>query len=455
MCNDTGYSELLYKGVEITKKDREAYIYLKKEIENKINKRKLWLIFIVMVLLLSVFNVQVDMAIFQTLSETDKYVFVILFSCIGLFIQMGIAIRIREESFNKIKEIYLCSIPYEVNTGERKWNIMWVLLSIVTPDYKFAKQYKDKIKDVYIQHVRRNECMCHCSCDLEYKDIRGLCIHCYDSIKFMNKFFIKFSNWKNLIVTMYIVLAMIIWMMLLKFQVFQNNGIEKLGDMIFIILFSLLVYRLVSRSIEIAVAFYFDIVRVNSKIFYIDNDKVGSDDAKKPSSIYVHKWRNSYIRKPLRLSLAIHSLFELILMFTMMFLLTFIICNGLKVQENMNREPAFSMSQIKGPFLSTPIDGNEEFESPKDKDDNKIKEYISTKKIYEFFLYSISLSFFNISYINYGFGIWNILHVWQVTMSMILIILSIASYLGGDDSLLKREEEFFANVLPSISKENL
>ncbi|MBL2347128.1 hypothetical protein ELJ07_33810, partial [Klebsiella pneumoniae] len=68
--------------------------------------------------------------------------------------------------------------------------------------------------------------------------------------------------------------------------------------------------------------------------------------------------------------------------------------------------------------------------------------------------YATSICFFNISSVNYGFIVWNILHVWQVAMSMILIILCIAAYLGNDDDMYTRESKFFARTLRKIPLKN-
>ncbi|WDL93024.1 hypothetical protein JCR32_04170 [Bacillus sp. HNR-4] len=436
---------LFYEEMEISREDENAYIRVKEKVEYKINKHKISILCIGIVSFLCASQVKVDVGIFQLYSVSFTDVSTVLWAILGVAIQWIIAYRVREGAFNKITDAYLCSKWYsdkkltEYRTEKKQSkviNIVSFLRYILTPDYKFAKMYKEKIKETYLCHTRSKKCKCYCESTSNYVDTKGLCIHCYDSIKFMNKFLIKFSNWRNLIITMYLTLITLIWFVVLQFET-SEKFIGGLGIVVFIILFSLLISRLISRSIEIALAFYIDIVRVNGKIFYL----IGDD--KEESSRYVHNWRNSYIRKPLRLSLAIHSLFELILTFTMVFLLTFIIFNSENTQKKEGLSPVMSAFCCNECFISDSAD--EEI--------NKIKDYVPNKKIYEFFLYSISLSFFNISYINYGFWLWNILHVWQVTMSMVLIILSIAFYLGGDDKLLKREEKFFANVLPYLNRD--
>lgn len=69
-----------------------------------------------------------------------------------------------------------------------------------------------------------------------------------------------------------------------------------------------------------------------------------------------------------------------------------------------------------------------------------------SSNFYNYFLYGVSMSFFNFSYTNYNLWIWNLLHVWQVIVSIVLIILFVASYLGLEDNMVKRDEEFFKQL---------
>ncbi|PDZ41603.1 hypothetical protein CN520_28685 [Bacillus cereus] len=275
----------------------------------------------------------------------------------------------------------------------------------VNIDYTIASRYKKELEEkIFI------ECRCDCKNNTKYvSEKNGRCINCYDLYKFSNKFFIKFSNWLN-------VACVAFGMFLLLISLIFGDFCKELKDMFIIVLFTMLSYRLISRSLEIGRAFYSDAVRVDSKIFVLNENQSSKCDLTYKEKIYLHKWKNSYIRKPMRISLAVHSLFELTLMFAMMYILTFLI---------------FNVGAL---------------------DTSKVGEYITGTGIYEFLLYSISLSFFNISFINYGLLAWNILHVWQVAMSMILIILSLAAYLGEGDDVSERESDFYASVLSRKTK---
>ncbi|KQL33589.1 hypothetical protein AN960_20885 [Bacillus sp. FJAT-25509] len=236
-----------------------------------------------------------------------------------------------------------------------------------------------------------------CICGIQMYQYEELCVQCHDSIRIMNKFFIKFSNWLN--VTLTCVLGTLIVGMLL----FKNSVVTFF---IYILFFTLL-YRLLSRTIEIGTAFYKDVVQVKARIF----GKVGN------KKIYLHGWKDSFIRKPLRISLAVHSLFELLISFFLLYILTYFLFNEI----------------IIDPLTKS-----------------KITDYISGESILDFIFYTISITFFNISYTNYNLWLWNLLHVWQVTLSTILIVLSIASYLSYDDDVSERDADFFEDVLPKI-----
>ncbi|MCC2517814.1 MULTISPECIES: hypothetical protein [Bacillus cereus group] len=268
-------------------------------------------------------------------------------------------------------------------------------------------------------------------CGKNYIDKDDLCIQCNDSLKFMTKFHVKFSNWYNLVISIFLAVAVI-------FIGIHGNYSYPKG--IIYTLFILLLLRLVSRTIEIAKAFYDDVVQVGVRIYNKKNEKV-----------YLHDWKNTYIRKPLRISLAIHSLLELVLMFTCAYILTFIMFGNQIGFQDKESEKSFKhemVTEVKSEQNITKVYIEKESSS------SKINDYIVEGKVYEFFVYAVSICFFNISYINYGVPLWNILHVWQVTMSMVLIILCIAAYFGRSDDMYKRESEFFARTLEEVNGQN-
>lgn len=316
--------------------------------------------------------------------EIDSVFWLIFLPFISIVFYIFFSYILHRIAFSCVRRVYFTSNLKLPNLFNKiKYIISWLF----TPDLMLSKHYKAK----YIELIKADE---SCKCESHKYKNDELCIQCYDSIRIMNKFFIKFSNWLNVIFSVTIGIVVLIIIMV-------DIGYKNI---ILFYLFCSLIYRLFSRTIEIALAFYKDVVQVNGRIFRKDNKK-----------IYLHGWMNSFLRKPARISLAVHSLFELLVTFFLLYLLTFLL---------------FGDS-----LLNT----------------NKVNDYIIGNSIFEFILYTISVMFFNISYINYGFILWNILHVWQVTLSTILIVLSIASYLGYEDDLYKRENDFFVNVLPKIN----
>ncbi|MGM2783094.1 hypothetical protein ACS2Q5_34415, partial [Bacillus cereus group sp. Bce022] len=67
---------------------------------------------------------------------------------------------------------------------------------------------------------------------------------------------------------------------------------------------------------------------------------------KKNEKVYLHDWKNTYIRKPLRISLAIHSLLELVLMFTCAYILTFIMFGNQIGFQDKESEKSFKHEMV-------------------------------------------------------------------------------------------------------------
>ncbi|MEM5681791.1 hypothetical protein AAHB46_25450 [Bacillus paranthracis] len=134
-------------------------------------------------------------------------------------------------------------------------------------------------------------------------------------------------------------------------------------------------------------------------------------------------------------------------MFTCAYILTFIMFGNQIGFQDKESEKSFKhemVTEVKSEQNITKVYIEKESSS------SKINDYIVEGKVYEFFVYAVSICFFNISYINYGVPLWNILHVWQVTMSMVLIILCIAAYFGRSDDMYKRESEFLLEHLKKL-----
>ncbi|AAP08250.1 MULTISPECIES: hypothetical protein [Bacillus] len=276
---------------------------------------------------------------------------------------------------------------------------------LYSPDYHFASYFKNRIKEFH-----KNPAIKLHKCE-EYTYVSKkdkLCIHCWDSIKNANKFFIEFSNWINLTYTF-----------LLVFLAFSFIFIQN--DVAHLIFLFYLLFRTLSRSTEIIFAFYKDVVRVNFALFEDLSQKKTVE-----SVIYIHKWRYSNLRKPARISLAVHSLMEMALTFSLLyFLVTKVFYEQMLQSPSIVNLISYS-SLIHYDTMKNLLDFSTYF--------------------YNYFLYGVSMSFFNFSYTNYNLWIWNLLHVWQVIVSIVLIILSVASYLGLEDNMEKRDEEFFKQL---------
>ncbi|MEK4739054.1 hypothetical protein MHH66_22595 [Bacillus sp. FSL H8-0492] len=411
--------ELVYEKKQIDERSEYYWNSIKKKVENYFS----WIKGISIILLAVMFVISTVQPInLKFPIEHISKGTIILSICGGIVFHMIITFIIHviafyfvtgEGNFKKYapSDVFMDNVVDQEITGEvvagekRNWFLKLprqIFNWTVNIDYTLASVYKKKLeKNIFMK----------CNCNTRYISRKNKrCMDCYDLYKFLNKFFIKFSNWLN-------VSCVALGMSSLLFFLIWGDNFKEIKDIFIIVASAALFYRLVSRSLEIGKAFYADAVRVDSKIFFLNRyqKKEAENDEgtyiQYKEKVYLHKWKNSYIRKPMRISLAVHSLFELTLMFAMMYILTFLI---------------FDVNSL---------------------DHSKVGEYIKGDWSYEFLLYSISLSFFNISFVNYDLWIWNILHVWQVAMSMVLIILSIAAYLGESDDVSERESDFYAAVL--------
>lgn len=251
---------------------------------------------------------------------------------------------------------------------------------LLFPDYLFALRYKKIIRNIY-----ENNCVHNCSEKKCYciKDRDKICINNWDSIKIKTKYFVQFSNWLNLILNCLIgIITICLW------------GYE--GWIINIILY-IVILRVISRFYEIAIAFYKDVVRVDDKFF------VNSAGEYK----YIHRWKNSLILKSGRISLAIHSLIEVVILYSILYY-----------------------------FLSLYL-----FEL------NNVSDLIGNNgqilNYFHFLFVSTAVSAMNYSYTSFPHILWNVTHLSQVFLSLVLIVLSIASYLGLNGELDDRDEKFY------------
>ncbi|MGE8003557.1 hypothetical protein [Lysinibacillus sp. NPDC093216] len=244
-----------------------------------------------------------------------------------------------------------------------------------------------------------------------YKDFeKGDCLIPVKKILFKRinkKFILEANNWCNLIRTILLTIIVIIINLILKIEIikvaFSKNIMNfiSIEELLLSFLFIYIVIRIISRGSEIALAFYKDVVSVNSKIFFYSYNNINLSLSKPEDSFEGFAYKNNHysslLRRSSRLSLAIHSLFEIILLYTMAYWIVF-----------------YLMIDSSSSFLAT-------------------------------FLFSFSISAFNFSFMSYDLFILTILHVSQVGLSMVLILLSIAQYLSDED-ITEQEEEFYYNV---------
>ncbi|MEO2077387.1 MAG: hypothetical protein ABGX20_18800 [Bacillus sp. (in: firmicutes)] len=268
-----------------------------------------------------------------------------------------------------------------------KYLFISLLLLIISPDYYFAQRTKKKLEK------NINKCQ-DTTC---FKDKNEICILEWDEIRISRKFFVELSNWYNVIITILIAaIVIIIW----NYEGFIVN-----------ILFYFLGLRTGSRCIEIVYAYYRDVVRVSGKTFSFFSEK-----------FYINDWKSSFIRKPARISLAIHTILEMIILFSLIYHFQYVRLS----EDHQALINKLISNLLKGEIL----------------------------QYQHFFLYSVSISAFNISFTSYPSLLWSFTHVIQIVLSLVLIILSLAAYIGMKDNLFKREEKFFIEVFKDENNED-
>ena len=295
---------------------------------------------------------------------------------IGMLITHFISFYLHNKAYKHI--IKFRSKNNDVNDYSKKSNkdthkgIIIFLLIILSPDLFYADFYKSKLLNSVDKRSVFNE-------KNKYYDKRFYKTTLqWSLIRIERKSFIEYSNWLNIICTC----LLIIFCMLLEYPLFDIYCKQ--------IVLTILVVRLISRAFEIAFAFYKDVVQVNSRMFHLEKGEQGS--------IYYNGFNSSLIRQNGRLSLAIHSLVEMILLFAVIYYLFFMILAAIN------------------------------------------SETISYPTLFETLMISTSLGVFNISFDFYQNILLAFLHTSQLLISCILILLSIAQYLGADRTLSINEQ---------------
>lgn len=258
------------------------------------------------------------------------------------------------------------------------------ILIYMSPDYHYALFYKDRLKSEIKANEKENI----------FRDEEGYGAIEWDRIKIERKFFVKYSNWLN-----------VYFIIFVSFIVLILDRLNFHG-IFFDVIFYFLLVRLLSRGIEIIIAYYNDVVNINFKIFKKDK-KEGIYINNKKEKIYIKNWKSSAIGKSSRISLAIYTLFEMIVTFSLLYY--FIISGNLIITPN-----------------DIPISYHSSY--------------------FDVVLYSLSVNLFNFSYMSNTLLIWRILHVAQVFIGFVLIVLSLAGYLGLDERIIEREKRFYKTV---------
>jgi hypothetical protein len=260
---------------------------------------------------------------------------------------------------------------------------------LITPDFYFATVYKKHLRSLLTIHP--------CSINKDCKHSYKICYHQWDSIKIAKKYFIQFSNWINIITVSLLGIIVLI---------LHEHTVTYFDSM----LLGIIVFRIFSRFIELSIAFYKDNVPVNDKIF---KSEAGIE------SVYIHRWKNSLLLKSSRISLAVHSLIEVIILFSLFYFLA----SNVGFIEIPFSKPAFTVDNDLGITIL---------------EDNYKPQFT------DYLLYTISVTAMNFSFDPTYVVSWlGLAHIVQVILSLVLIVLSIASYIGLENTLSKREESFY------------
>ncbi len=382
------------KKANIRYKDKEMYKNLE-EKRKRYFKYKYGVIFIFLVILLCVVGLEYSQE-GDVFAKRDNIFQFSMWFLLGWVLYAVIVILIRKFLYNRV------ILKAERKKGECNNSLNFLrlyifqqrlksLYLIISPDYFWAKYFKRKIINKEKETIELNDSK-YIYCGKE-----KISLYSWDRIKIKNKYLIIFSNWGNLIIS---TLLMIFFLIILICKYTDGNHSVLLllsKEPIKSTMISIFFARLVSRTIEICIAFYKDITESNDKVFIIDYSKksqnllfIGKLMRKKLKMIYVHKWKDSYLLKGDRLSLAFHSILEITILY-----------------------------QIAYVLLS------------------------SSNTYLEQLLSTLQFSLMNGSYDKNSNVLLSLLETSQTITILTLVILSIASYLGADDDITKREKDLY------------
>lgn len=407
--------------------DRHKNLFLNLENKSIRNKVKTYLVFIFPIILIFTEILRDNQLLHlktTDLNNSENWVCIVVvyvfYFAITWMIKNDIYLdifKISSDSFNEQilnfklkKNVAFKLINYLETTinNVSKWKLKDILLFFISPDGFSSLHYKNKLEKRFSKSSKSQTVRCLKddsnnrldSQEIYYSiDENGNVISTLDwsRIRIERKFFIEWSNWANLIFTT--VSCILIYILL---YIFESNFLR-------VVIFSFLIFRMISRGVEIGLSFYVDVATINSKIFYknektkcykhiLDEDSLINNI----DIVYINGFKSSLLRSQGRLSLAMHTLIELFFLFSAIYFMTYIFFDTVPHKH------------------STPFGA---------------------------FLYSISVGVFNFSY-NEKFLILpqGAFHVSQILLSVVLILLSIAQYLGKNDEVNSDDQDLYKFV---------
>ncbi|HWO97598.1 MAG TPA: hypothetical protein VNM45_14950 [Bacillus sp. (in: firmicutes)] len=308
-------------------------------------------------------------------------------------------IELKEQIKHSVRKLKSLKGWFELLISLVKFVLKTLSKFIFTPDYFWAEFYKRRL-GLYIS--KRN------TLELEQLEV----------IRYLKKFYIERSNWINLIVTVTGVLFTIYYL--------ADKPVLQGKYPYFVLIF--VSYRILSRTLEIIIAFYNDIVVKRDKIFYkktdgsiftINNDikfafkdrDETMNDINNSEAIYIYPWKNSLLLPSARTSLALHSLLEITIIFGCLYFLL----------AGLNHYITDVKEAVPDDLLK--------------KDNTGIVKYF----LYSF---SIAITLPDIKPATY----WAIPQFLQILSSLILVIMSVAYYLGAEHKIREREKELYQGI---------
>jgi hypothetical protein len=350
-------------------------------------------------------------------------------------------------TFHSLFKHHYKTLKFKHNYRSKLLNTLYILwhskskFAILSLDYFFAIYYKKHLEAPH-KTCSYNDCN-RCKESGVVRD--KICFHEWDTLRIKNKYFIQLSNWHNIIA---VVLLGFITIVSFSIKTTSNNWLT--------VLMLVVIFRIISRFVEISIAFYKDAVEVNDKIFRKSRkttksttelnyyNKILIDNGIVLEDVYIHRWKNSMLLKSGRISLAVHSLIEVILLFSLFYCIgthkELIEIDNMPVVNEVysvtiytNDNETYIVDSIK---MAGP-DGLASLMSNKQKND-------AIPSYWNFLLYSASVTFMNISFDTKFLSSYLALtHVTQVLLNLVIIVLSIATYIGLDNKLSDRESNFY------------